>query len=72
MIAGYKPSNIEDSEFEENEKLLILEEENSNLRKLLSELNEYLVKLGTFKPLVMDQCRIFIEKIKKQMNNDNS
>ena len=39
MIAGYKPSNIEDAEFEENEKLLILEEENSNLRKLLSELN---------------------------------
>jgi len=72
MIAGYKPSEIEDAEFEENEKLLILEEENSNLRKLLSELNEYLVKLGTFKPLVMDQCRHFIKKIKKQINNDNS
>lgn len=49
----------------DNESLLILEEENDKLRTLLKESRDFLAKIGTLKPIIMQECKDLIEKINK-------
>ena len=49
----------------DNESLLILEEENDKLRTLLKESRDFLDKIGTLKPIIMQECKDLIEKIDK-------
>jgi|TARA_R100001082_G_scaffold31612_1_gene16199 hypothetical protein len=46
-----------------NEQMLILEEENNDLRELLKESRDFLAKIGTLKPIIMQECKDLIEKI---------
>jgi len=46
-----------------NEQMLILEEENNDLRELLKESRDFLSKIGTLKPIIMQECKDLIEKI---------
>tara|TARA_R110000744_G_scaffold47257_3_gene104123 strand:+ start:8661 stop:8831 length:171 start_codon:yes stop_codon:yes gene_type:complete len=45
-----------------NEQMLILEEENNELRELIIELRSFLGKIGTLKPLIMDDCKKLLIK----------
>ena len=47
----------------DNEQMLILEQQNNELRELLKESRDFLAKIGTLKPLIMQDCKDLIEKI---------
>jgi hypothetical protein len=47
----------------DNEQMLILEQENNELRELLKESRDFLAKIGTLKPLIMQDCKDLINKI---------
>jgi len=47
----------------ENEQMLILEQQNNELRELLKESKDFLAKIGTLKPLIMQDCKNLINKI---------
>ena len=46
-----------------NEQMLILEEENNDLRELLKESKNFLAKIGTLKPIMMKECKDLVDKI---------
>ncbi len=46
----------------ENEQMLILEQENNELKELVTEIRNFLGKIGTLKPLIMDDCKSLLEK----------
>ena len=46
-----------------NEQMLILEQENDELRELLKESRDFLAKIGTLKPIIMQDCKNLISKI---------
>lgn len=49
-----------------NEHILNLEDDNNRLRNLLKESKDFLAKIGTLKPLIMQDCKNLIEKINKE------
>tara|TARA_R100000234_G_scaffold38018_1_gene22481 strand:+ start:11332 stop:11529 length:198 start_codon:yes stop_codon:yes gene_type:complete len=55
-----------------NESLLILEEENDKLRTLLKESRDFLAKIGTLKPIIMQECKDLIEKINKHRTYEHN
>jgi len=46
-----------------NEQMLILEEQNNELRELLKESRDFLAKIGTLKPILMKDCKDLVTKI---------
>ena len=40
-----------------NEQMLILEQQNNELRQLLKESRDFLAKIGTLKPILMKDCK---------------
>jgi len=49
-----------------NEHIWNLEEDNDRLRNLLKESKDFLAKIGTLKPLIMEDCKSLIKKINKE------
>jgi len=46
-----------------NEQMLILEQQNNELRELLKESRDFLAKIGTLKPILMKDCKDLVTKI---------
>tara|TARA_R110002012_G_scaffold7854_2_gene36325 strand:+ start:491 stop:685 length:195 start_codon:yes stop_codon:yes gene_type:complete len=55
-----------------NEHILNLEDDNNRLRELLKESRDFLAKIGTLKPIIMQECKDLIEKINKHRTYEHN
>tara|TARA_R100000781_G_C4053226_1_gene118399 strand:- start:42 stop:239 length:198 start_codon:yes stop_codon:yes gene_type:complete len=55
-----------------NEHILNLEDDNNRLRELLKESRDFLAKIGTLKPIIMQECKSLIEKINKERRYEHN